>query len=492
MKHYNRKRALLIGIFSFMSFLGCKDDLEEETFSFISSKDYYKNASDAEGSINGIYGSLDDLGLYGRWYFDLLLLTDDQVTIHRNPLFIQMDDFNYDSDHPYITDLWSASYATIKYANVSIDRIPAIDMDAGMKNSLIAEARCIRALMYFNLVRLWGEVPLVLNEVLDENSVANPKGSIGAIYETIIADLSFASENLPLSRPSEDFGRMTKGISKTILTDVQLTLGNWQEAAALAKEIIDSGQYSLQTNFQDIFTESNELNNEIILSIIFDGVTVGNWAASFSHAGGTDNALCFNGAQVWQVDVKSDMWLNWDENDLRKQFSLYEDYLSIDGTFKSVYDTSRPYPGFGKWNAPNETGVGNCPINPILYRYADVLLMYAEASSQANGGPDNEALNAVNMVRRRGYGLSINEISSVDLPQGMDAVSFREAILNERSHEFVVEAKRLFDLMRTDQFPQKLIELGKNIRPSAKLFPIPNAELEANESLSPSDQNEGY
>ena len=202
--------------------------------------------------------------------------------------------------------------------------------------------------------------------------------------------------------------------------------------------------------------------------------------------------MCFNGAQVWQVDEKSDMWLNWSDSDPRKQFTVSDKYLSRDGTYKSVYETSRPYPEYGKWNAPNETGVGYSPNNPIIYRYADVLLMYAEALSQSNNGPTQEAYNAFNMVRRRGYAKPINEISDFDLTAGLDASSFRDSVILERSYEFVIEGKRLFDLMRTGKFPQILKDMGKEVRPDARYLPIPIAEIDANSSLTIDDQNEGY
>jgi len=470
----------------------CKNVLDEEVYSFISKENFYQNANDAEAAIYGIYNRLTNENVYGRWYFDLIHLTDDQVTIHRNPLFIQMDDFNYAADHAYIEDLWTGLYSVINTANVCIGRIPSIDMDEDTKNSYVAEARCIRASIYFTLVRLWGSVPLSLEEVGDEESVNISKKTVDEIYQAIIEDLEYAEKNLPTTRESGDFGRVAKGAARALLTDVLLTREDWSGAAAEAKKIIDMGQYALLDNFEDIFSIDNEVNDEIIYSIVFDGVNQGNWMASFSHAGGTDNVMCYNGAQVWQVDTQSDMWLNWSNSDPRKQFTVYEEYLSRDGTYKSVYNTSRPYPCFGKWNAPDETYTGKCPLNPILYRYADVLLMYAEALSQANGGPDDNTYEAINMIRRRGYGQPISQVSAYDLQPGLSVTAFRDSVIKERSYEFVVEGKRLFDLMRTGQFPQILIDMGKDINTKASLFPIPSAEIEANSALTSENQNDGY
>lgn len=482
---------LILGIL--LGNTSCENVLQEKPYSFLAKETFYTNAGNAEAAIIGIYnGLVISPKIYGRWYFDFLLLSDDQVTIHRNPLFLQIDNFNLTADHAYLTELWGGIYTVIDRANVAITRIPGIDMDEGKRNSLVAEARFIRASMYFTLVRLWGAVPLSINEVKNEESANVPKASVDEIYKAIIADLEFAEKYLPQKRNSGEFGRVTQGAAKAIFTDVLLTRESWAAAAAKAKEIIESGQYSLLGNFKDIFSVSNETNAEIIYSIIYDGANFGNWMASFSHNGGTDNANCYNGAHVWEVDEKSDMWLNWNNNDPRKIFSVSDKYLSRSGTYKSLYGTANPYPEFGKWNAPRETSTEKCPLNPIIYRYADVLLMYAEALSQANNGPNQAAYDAINMVRRRGYGQTINQTSVYDLQSGLDAITFRNLVIKERSYEFVVEGKRLFDLLRTKQFPQILIDMGKSVNPAAKLFPIPQAEIDANSNLSKEDQNEGY
>ncbi|MCG6190863.1 RagB/SusD family nutrient uptake outer membrane protein [Maribellus maritimus] len=485
------KSILIIGILLGAS--SCDDYLKEEAYSFLAAENFYTNADNAEAAIIGVYNGLVERNkVYERWYWDFLHLLDDQSTIHRNPLFICIDDFNIGDDHAYLEELWGGIYNVINRANVCIERIPDVDMDEAERNSLIAEARCIRASMYFILVRLWGEVPLSLSLVNTEAKANTPKASIDEIYVSIVEDLEFAEDYLPQTRVSSEYGRVTKGAAKALFTDVLLTREEWAKAAAKAKEIIDSGNYSLLSNFQDIFSLDNEINSEIIYPIVVDGINYCNWFASFAHAGGTENANCANGAQVWQVDEQSDIWLNWSDNDPRKAYTVYEEYLKRDGTIGNVRETSRPYPAYGKWNAPDEKGVGYSPNNPIIYRYADILLMYAEALSQANNGPNQEAYNAFNMVRRRGYAQPVNEISEFDLQTGLDASSFRDSVIRERSYEFVIEGKRLFDLMRIGKFPQILKDMGKDVRPNARFLPIPAAEIEANNSLTIDDQNEGY
>ncbi|MGM0407819.1 MAG: RagB/SusD family nutrient uptake outer membrane protein [Bacteroidota bacterium] len=469
----------------------CESFLEEDVYSFISKNNFYLDKADAEAALIGAYTGRLSQGVYGRWFYDITHLIDDQVTIHRNPEFITMDEFDFTADHPYVGALWTDHFRAVERANVVIGRISQMEnIDESFKTMVVAEARFLRANMYFNLVRLFGRVPLSLEETGDEESAHVPMSSVEAVYNAIEEDLKYAEENLPNSRPSSEFGRATKGAAKAMLADVYMNLEKWAEAAQRTKEIIDMNQYTLLENFEDIFKLENETNSEIIHSIVYDGNTNGNWFASFAHASGNINAN--NGVQVWQVDTESDMWLNWDDNDYRKDFTVYTDYITKDGTQQSVYNTSRPYPAFGKYNAPNETGLSSCPINQIIYRYADILLMYAEASCEVNGGPTNESYEALNMVRRRGYKQPINEPSDYDVETGLNKDSFKDAVIYERSLEFVVEGKRALDLMRTGKLIETLVGLGKKVRPGATLLPIPKGEIDANPKLSDQDQNQGY
>ena len=250
------KSILIIGVL--VGSFSCDEYLKEEAFSFLAAENFYTNADNAEAAIVGVYNGLVARDkVYERWYWDFIHLLDDQSTIHRNPLFICIDNFNISDDHSYLEQLWGGIYNVINRANVCIDRIPDVEMDEDEKNSLIGEARCIRASMYFVLVRLWGEVPLSLNLVNTEAKANGPKASIDEIYQSIVGDLEFAEKYLPATRVSSEYGRVTQGAAKALLTDAFLTREEWAKAAAKAKEIIDSGNYSLLSNFQDIFSLDN-------------------------------------------------------------------------------------------------------------------------------------------------------------------------------------------------------------------------------------------
>lgn len=467
----------------------CEKNLQEEPYSFISKDNFYNNERDAESALLGVYASQTSEWLIGHWYTILLNLLDDQCTINRGSAHTEVDQFNILPNNSIVNSIWPLIYKTINCANVAINRIPNIEMDEDLKTTYVAEARCIRASMYFLLVRLWGSVPFSLDETTDISSANIVKGSIDEIYSSIIDDLDFADANLPESRPANEFGRVTRWTAKAYLADVYLTLGDWSMAADKANEIIESGMFSLEQNFEDVFKLENEQSKEIIYSYVFDKVYMHNNIASYSHDGGNNNAMCFSGVKVWSVDIHSDMWLNWSNSDPRKALSVGDKYLAKDGKYKPCTPN---YPEFKKYNAPMETSTTQCPLNIIAYRYADILLMYAESSSQASGGPTLKSYEAFNMVRRRGYQKPIDQISVFDLTPGLNSSAFRDSVILERSHEFVSEMKRIFDLLRTNQYPQILKDMGKNINPAARYLPIPELEIDANSSLSSEDQNEGY
>jgi hypothetical protein len=470
----------------------CQKSLKEDVYSFVVTDNFYKTSADAEAAIIAAYQPFTNTNYFKLGFYNLCLLADDEVTIGRNPQFQAVDNFNLTPDHAFTSTLWTEMYNCINRANIGISRLPAIPMDANRKAVLIAECQFIRAYNYFNLVRLFGGVPLSTKEIQSAADANNPKATAQQIYQQIISDLKAAETVLPATRTSAEVGRATQGAAKTLLADVYLTTEQWTDAASKSKEVMQANTYQLLPDFASIFSVSNENNAEIIFAIQFDGPINGNSMASYSQAGGTDNPNCANGAQVWSVDTNSDMWKTWDTNDSRRNFTVYDKFTNKSGKVIDLYTTARPFPAFGKYNAPNETSQGNCPLNPDVYRYADVLLIYAEAASQAAGTPPADAYDAVNMVRRRAYKKPLTTVSTVDLPAGLSKDAFRQAVLKERSLEFVIENRRLFDLMRTGQFPSMLKSLGKTINEKATLFPIPLAEMNTNTALKPTDQNPGY
>jgi starch-binding outer membrane protein, SusD/RagB family len=487
------KRTLLVtGLLFGLGLSSCDDSLQEEVFSFISTENFYKTSADAEAAVYAAYEPFLSNSYFGYEFYNLCLLADDQVTIGRNPVFQAVDNFNLTADHTFVTNSWRQMYLCINRANTGIKRIPAIEMNGELRSSYVGECYFIRAYNYFNLVRLFGGVPITTTEIATPGQINTPKSTKEQVYEQIISDLKEAEKSLPVSRSGAQLGRVTKGAAQTLLAEVYLTMENWQLATVKAREVMASGQYALLPDFKQVFSATNENSKEIIFSIQFDGPQIGTSYAAYAHGGGADNPNTALGAAVWSVEQQSDIWKNWDAADSRKAFSVYSQFISRSGKLIDLFTTARPFPAFGKYNSPSESAQNKCPINPIVHRYADVLLIYAEASAQAAGSPGVSAYEAVNQVRRRAYGKPADAVSTADLPVGLSLANFRAAVIKERSLEFVIENKRLFDLMRTGQFPSILKAQGKTINEKAKLLPIPIAEISANSALSNADQNEGY
>lgn len=466
----------------------CHNQLQEEVFSFVAATNYWKTADDANAGILGAYESFLSTDYYGRFYFELTELPADFTTINRNDTYQQLDRWDLLANHPFVLQCWNVMYQQISRANGVIKNVPNIKMDATRQKSIIAEARFIRAFDFFNIVRLWGAAPMPLDVVENVAGTARSRTSADSLYNQIESDLKAAEVDLPATRTGAEVGRVTAGAAKTLLAWVYLTQKKWALASAKAQEVMASNQYRLLPKFDDVFSVSNKNNAEIIFSIQFDGTTRGHALASYANAGGTNNPYCFQGVNVYSVDPKSDIWTKWDANEYRRNFTVYSSVRGKNGTMITI-DSN--FPSFGKWRCPAEIGINNSFVNPTVLRYPDALLIFAEAEAQAKGGPTAAAYDAVNQVRRRAYNLPLNqEAPTVDL-QNLSLQAFTDAVIQERGYEFVMEAHRIYDLLRTGTFKSKIQSIGK-AAPRGNLFPIPQSELDANSKVGNNGQNPGW
>ena len=333
-----------------------------------------------------------------------------------------------------------------------------------------------------------GGVPL-RTEPTEGADVDLPRASEEEVYSLVIEDLQFAENNLPNSHSQSDQGRATRWAAKTLLADVFLTLERWNEAASKAKEIIDSGEFTLVEvrTSEDFHTEMfgpgvTTYPEEIFAIQYTTDIPAGylNWmhkpAAGYSTGG----------VFAWWGELQSFIaqgdWATEDSPDLRRNAFLYngEELQYLDPVINMLFSKFRGTPG--------DEGVDM----PIM-RYAEVLLISAEALSQANNGPNFEAYEAVNRIRRRAHGVDLNTPNSdVDLPAGLSAQAFREAVILERGKEFIMERKRWFDLLRTNTALEIIQGFGKPITEKNLKWPIPAEEIENNGALDQSDQNPGW
>jgi hypothetical protein len=395
----------------------------------------------------------------------------------------------HDATSDRVQVAWRQIYNGINRANVAIDNIPKVSGSEVVKTRLINEARFIRGLLYFQAVRLWGGVPIVLHEATSINveSLKSKRATVDEVYTQIITDLT-AAESLPITYAANDAGRATSGAAKAILAKVYLTRKDWPNAILKSKEVINGGYgYALFENFQDLFTKTKKNGKEHIFSVQFEPNQSGN-----GTSGSTFQATSFTGFTATEpADIVSDVALFYDiytAGDVRRDVSYKKQLLNpATGTLYTF-----PKPIFAKYLDVTNLGTpSNVAINFPVIRYADILLSLAEAINEKDGATA-EAHELVNQIRRRAFAKPIlTPDLTVDLV-GLTTVQLRDAIREERKKEFVQEGQRWFDLVRWGTLVTEVKKVTAKNSVSARnnLYPIPQSERNIDPVGLP--QNEGY
>lgn len=382
---------------------------------------------------------------------------------------------------------WNSFYQAIRNANLVIFNTPnGSNISQENINYNLGEARFLRALSYFDLVRNWGGVPLRTEDNMRDINL--PRSSAEQVYELILSDLLFAEANL--RETPKHIGRPTTYATKTMLADVYLQLDRYQEASQKAAEVIQSGKYSLVqvSNVADYQQKlyGPELitsSEEIFYFKYAREIGQGNFILWILNHPST-NMFNFGGAYAHYSDATNPFYTEWDDADIRKKFWDKINFGLGPNTLVSRKYTDRV--------AISQNGSGN---DLPIYRYAEVLLLFAEATARQSGTVTAEAVNALNQVKRRAYGYPAGTTSPVDFEfSAGQTTEFLDAVLQERAYEFQFEGKRWLDLKRTGR-AQEFLTKNKNITiaPSHYLWPIPLDEINFNGAIDPTtDQNPGY
>ncbi len=299
-----------------------------------------------------------------------------------------------------------------------------------------------------------------------------------------------ALPDLATSFSDSESGRATQWAAKMLMADAYLNTRKWQEASDLADEVITSGAFSLievdeAEDFMQIYGPEVNTYTEDIWSIHHSGT---NGQRIPTYIGDPNMGYSVGGFRGW-VPVMNSVFERWDENDLRKEFNLFS-YRIIDGD--TVWVNRETPVLFRKFRDPDAPNTDNSRNNVPVFRLAEAYLIYAEAASELKGQPDDVALERLNIVRRRAYGLDLNSPSAIDYPSGMTGQDFKDKVLDERAFEFVLEMKRWNDLLRTGKAQQAIEATGKAWDDVSLLLPLPINEINNNPALSPDDQNPGY
>lgn len=500
----------------------CDTDLNLTDPSFRTNDTYFQNSNELLTGTNAIYSQLSAGQLLGREWFFLQDLRSDEVAAGGGQLEAPRRQLLIGSDSPtnnVMNDVWNGLYNVIHRANVVITNAPNVEDSPNLRDRLVAEAKFLRGWAYFELVSLWGPVP-IYTEPVEEPSQFQPRAPADEVYTQIITDLEDAAEVLPESYANADRGRATWGAAKAMLGRVYMQRLDFETAKTHLQEVIDSDLYSLVDNYEDNFREETEFNEESIFEVVFidKGDDAFNWGYTGDGANGaqsTARAQEYN-PLAWRNLIPSNAYLNnfehtetgAAETDPRLGFSVYmtgdtfndgEDMLTDamqNGNASQFHGESikaswRKYMLLYKLS--HDEAACDCLFrgnNHRVIRYAEVLLNMAECQNELGiiDGPEG-ALSYINQVRTR---------PSVDMPEYPTAQypadtkeDVVEILMHERMAELGAEEIRNRDLLRWTE----LGYFSSYPRPGEVLLAIPQSEIDNNPELGSGDinpQNPGY
>lgn len=465
MKKINIYSLILGGVLFFTS---CTDFLSLSPVSEVASNGFYTTTEEVEAAVIAIYDGMqayDDDNDYTNREFALTeMRSDNTKTKSSEGEWAQFESMDVDPTSATISAYWNIQYNVVFRANTVLKYLDVVE-DAATRAQFEGEAKFARALSHFNLVRAFGEVPVVESILSPDESLSVVRQPTSEVYSSITADLSSAISLLS-SRSEVSEGRATVGAAQALLAKVYLTIGDHGSAKTLLESVMSSSDYSLMDNYNDVFYD--ELNDEVIFAIQYmqdDALNYEDFSYEFTWKGKA------SGLNYPTADLMAAV----DPLDGRYSTLFYFD---IGSGSSGGYECGK----FRAVTAANEILGGN---DWIVLRYADVLLMYTEAvMGTATSTTDAAAVNAYKAVRARA-GYDVSAIASVT----------KEELLLERRIELAFENHRLYDLIRFGTAETVMSsfsstdEAGFNFAATDLLLPIPLREQNLNSGLT---QNPGY
>jgi len=441
----------------------------------------YKSASEAEAALAGVYADFRNEYFELDYFVNGDAQADGAYAGADNPANFQIDDFNIDATNLNVSRDWAYLYSTIGKANLVIDNVDAVTdtlLTAERKKGIIAEASFIRAFMYFQLVQLWGDVPLVLNSVSSFDLdilplLFPPRTPMDSVYLQIIKDLETALPDVSVEAANKNY--VTKGAVNATLAKVYATVEphNWSKVSQYCDAVI-AGPYSILPEYEQLWDNMHENSVESIFEINYDGTSSsGNWGVSM-----------FLGFDWKKFNIPSnDLVKAFDDegDNIRKASSIL--FQDVSGKWSDSKWPQTNYPFIYKYRIADSPS----PQNYIFIRLADILLLKAEALNEL--GDISGAAALVNQIRTR-----VNLANTGATTQE----TMRLAIEKERKLELAFEGHRWYDLKRTGRAievmnnakgPDGVTPLGYNLTPNRLVWPIPQSEMDKNSNLV---QNDGY
>ena len=504
-------RILLLTFLSATLLSGCKKFLDTDRQGAYDAENYpYPGGSGPyDQYIFGAYNELRAFNVHSQSFITATSIRSDDADKGSTPAdgganAIDMDNFPVTPGNGFCNTLWIGYYGLITKCNATIKEVntnTTIVASDQIKQQTIGEAKFIRAYGYFMLVRLFGRVPLI-DSIFTTPAAQNnvPQNSSAQIYAFIESDLTYAANNLPLNWDAKFVGRATKGAANGLLAKVYLYQQKWQLAMDAASQVMSSGQYDLSTPYDKIFREEGENSKESVIEVQATA------SAAIPTANGVQYAQIqgIRGSGIWDQGwgwntPSTYLEAAYETGDPRKARTiLYTSTASV--TYQTIYSENLPvglpnprYNNKVYSNPSLRASIGNrfgYWMNIRILRYADVVLMYAEAANEVGGTANitaaRTALNSIRLRARNGNATILPDVTTTD------QATLRAAIRQERRVELGMEHERFFDIVRWGISQASMNGAGKaNFNASRDvLLPIPQTQIDLSAGVL--TQNPGY
>lgn len=463
-------------------FCSCSDILDKEPIGILDTGSFFKTSDDALQAVNAAYEPLMFNSANNNFYWGFAELPSDEAVTGGDGSragLTELDFFTYTSRTSELNDFWKLQYKGINQCNAVLDKVPAIDMDATLKDRILGEAHFLRAFYYFQLTQVFGDVQL-LTKITPPAELKSAKTAKSEIYKLILADCDQAALSLPATYDASQAGRATKGAALALAAKTHLYSKNYNEVINYINRVKELGIYSLMADYQDNFREETQNNTESVWEIqhtnleLGVGNSINQWWASKKVPNG------YGFAEVTQVYVDE-----FELGDPRRKFTVAsnnEDYFGV--VYKNSFSSTKFSPRKYLQSDSTATQKADGDINVTNIRYAEVLLWEAEALAEL--GRAAEAQAPLELVRARARAQAVDPLTALPPVTTTDKDEMIAAVRHERSVELGFEMHRFFDLVRWGIAKDKLpdFQVGKH-----EVFPLPQVELDLNPLLV---QNPNY
>jgi hypothetical protein len=467
-------------------FSSCEDDLDVVPNDAMTEVDFLNNPENAIQLVNGVYNKQLDWNMYSFSWIGMTSITSDDADKGSTATDTgtdkhKMDNLTFDATDMSFNDVWNGRYEGIYRANDALFYLEKLNIESTLKNRLIGEVKFLRALYYFDLVRCFGGVPLVIskidiNDTETVNNIVFNRKSKAETYTQIENDLIDAIEKLPLKSEylASNVGRASKGAAQALLAKAYLYQEKWQLAFDMSSNVIVSGQYDLLSNYADVWREIGENKSESIYEV---QATLTKGLTGYTDVQGPRGTPDLG----WGFNTPSSQLMNsYEPGDVRKNATILMVPSTLWDGFIGPSNWNNPRYNYKAYQSsiaePWNGNKGETAKNLRILKYSDILLIHAEAA--LNLGNNGTALTQVNAIRNRAMLASLNSLTI-------------QQLYNERRWEMAMEHDRWFDLVRTGQAQAAMQANGKEfIIGKHELFPIPSEQII--KSGGRLQQNPGY